>query len=356
MKFSICIPNFNYGRFIGRAIQSVLDQQDPDIEILVSDNASTDNSVEVVRGFADPRIQLRINACNVGFAGNLDRVARMAAGDQLIMLSSDDALLPGVLATYRDLYEHLGDAADRSIVTSTWAVIDSSDKVTGEVGPPRHIWLDGDRAPELGQIVGGPVYRIAGSELLRRTLLAMNNPLNFSATSYPRRLYEAVEGYGGGRLINPDKWFHWKLMSVADHAYFIDRPLVGYRWHDTNQTAQQLGTGALKYSVDEYVSTLEVDERWLKQAGLTRQQVIDAFIEYDVARHGLATLASGQRGRAQRILNFGRAVYPDDVRRNRKAIALKMLLRLGPVGQKIAERAYKSYVRKNSPEKSTNGL
>jgi glycosyltransferase involved in cell wall biosynthesis len=354
MKFSICIPNYNYGRYIGRAIQSVLDQNDPDLEIVISDNASTDNSVEVIRAFSDPRIRLHVNACNVGFAGNLDRVARMAAGDQLIMLSSDDALLPGVLSTYRRLLDRLGPAANRSVITSTWAVIDSDDKVTGEVGPPRHIWLDTDRAKELDDTVGGPVYRMPCSELLRRTLLAMNNPFNFSATCYPRALYEAVEGYGGGRLINPDKWFHWKLMSVADDAYFIDRQLVGYRWHDTNQTAQQLGTGALKYSVDEYVSTLEVDDRWLKRAGLTRQQVIDAFIEYDVARHGLATLAIGQRQRAKRLLAFGYATYPEQTRRNRKVRVLRALLRLGPVGQAVASRAYKSYLRKNHSSKDSN--
>jgi len=356
MKFSICIPNFNYGRFIGRAIQSVLDQNDSDVEILISDNASTDDSVAVIREFDDPRIRLQINACNVGFAGNLDRVARMATGDQLIMLSSDDALLPGALSTYRRLYERLGEKADRSIVTSTWAVIDSQDNVTGEIGPPRHIWSANDRARELEDLAGGPVYRLACGELLRRTLLAMNNPFNFSATCFPAKLYKAVEGYGGGRLINPDKWFHWKLMGVADNAYFIDRQLVGYRWHDTNQTAQQLGTGALKYSVDEYVSTLEIEDRWLKRAGLSRQQVIEAFIEYDVARHGLATLANGQRTRARRILTFGKAVYPDAVRRNQKARALGVLLGLGPIGQKIAARAYKSYLRNNQTEKSMNDL
>ena len=40
MKFSICIPNYNYGRYLGRTIQSVLDQQGADFELLVSDNAS----------------------------------------------------------------------------------------------------------------------------------------------------------------------------------------------------------------------------------------------------------------------------------------------------------------------------
>ena len=61
MKFSICIPNYNYERYLGRTIQSILAQDYQDFEILVSDNASTDGSVTLVQSFHDPRIQLRVN-------------------------------------------------------------------------------------------------------------------------------------------------------------------------------------------------------------------------------------------------------------------------------------------------------
>ncbi|MEK6237000.1 MAG: glycosyltransferase, partial [Planctomycetales bacterium] len=64
MKFSVCIPNYNYEKYLGVTIQSVLDQSHRDFEILVSDNASTDRSIEIVEGFEDPRIRARINACN----------------------------------------------------------------------------------------------------------------------------------------------------------------------------------------------------------------------------------------------------------------------------------------------------
>ena len=54
----------------------------------------------------------------------------------------------------------------------------------------------------------------------------MKNPFNFAATVYATELYRRVEGYGGGRLYNPDKWFHWKVLGAADMAYFIDAPAV----------------------------------------------------------------------------------------------------------------------------------
>ncbi len=332
MKFSVCIPNYNYERYLGRTIQSVLDQSHPDFEILVSDNASTDRSVEIARGFGDPRIQVTINACNVGFAANLDRAARMASGDWMLMLSSDDMLRPNALATYQALFDALGTASQSAVASAAVDVIDADDHQTGRIGPQgKGVWIDADRAPELDKIAGGPVYRVAARELLRRSVLTMQNPFHFATAIYPRPLYQAVEGYGAGRLINPDKWFHWKLLARAETAYFIDRPLAAYRWHASNQTAQQAGSGALKYLVDEYVSTFELDAAVLKEMNLSRDDVERAFVEFDIGRHGLAVLAKGQPALARRVHTFGKAAYPRHVGKNRKARALRALLALGPV-------------------------
>ena len=317
-------------------------------EILVSDNASTDRSREIVLGFNDPRIHLNTNACNVGFAANLDRAARMATGERMLMLSSDDLLRPGTLAMYRAFFAEVGPAADGAVASAAVDVIDANDQTIGRVGLPAHgVWRESDRAPELDAVAGGPVYRVAGRELLRRCMLAMQNPFQFAATTYPRSLYEAVEGYGGGRQMNPDKWFHWKLLSRAETAYFIDRSVSAYRWHSSNQTAQQSGSGALKYLVDEYVSTFEVDGRLLQELGLQRAEIERAFVEYDIGRFGLAALARGQRRYAKRIYNYGRAVYPQHAGKNWHVRALALLLRFGPVGQAIARAAYRYRTSEN---------
>jgi glycosyltransferase involved in cell wall biosynthesis len=336
MKFSICIPNYNYEAYLGRTLDSVLTQSHADLEVLVSDNASTDGSVSVIRARQDARVQLRVNRCNVGFSGNLDRAARMATGDVIIMLSSDDLIRPGTLARYQTLFAELGPEWSQSIVCSTWDVVDPQDRITGSGGPNPLLWKAEDRVPELERALGAPVYRVAGEELLRRSIRHMLNPFNFAATAYPRTLYDAIEGYGGGRLMNPDRWFHWRLLSVAKAAYFVDAPLFAYRVHSANQTAQQAGTGALKYLVDEYLSTLELDARLLERLGLSRVDVVRFFVDNDIGRHGLSTLARGDRVRARRILGFGWSVYPDAVVRNPRSWALASLLVLGPLGERVA--------------------
>ncbi len=347
MKFSVCIPNYNYERYLGRTIRSILDQKDPDVEILVSDNASTDGSVALVKAFNDPRIQLHVNACNVGFGGNLDRSARMATGELMIMLSSDDLMRAGALAAYRRLFEHLGARGHGTIASASFDVIDPDDRVTGQTGPDPSLWTAVDRQPDLEKLLGATVYGVNADELLKRCLRRMKNPFNFAATVYSAELYRKVEGYGGGRLYNPDKWFHWKVLGTAEMAYFIDQRLFAYRWHPDNQLAQESATSALKYLVDEYVATLELDPKVLERIGVSRDQLLDAFVEHDIARHGLATLARGQRLRARRILDFGRAAYPQHVRRNRHARALGTLLSLGRIGQMLAARAYRSYRGEN---------
>ena len=148
-----------------------------------------------------------------------------------------------------------------------------------------------------------------------------------------------IEGYGGGRVINPDKWFHWRLLGVASAAYYVDAPLYAYRWHATNQTAQQKSSGALKYLVDEYVSSFEIDAALLERAGLSRDEVEQAFVEHGIARHGLATLARGEVERARRILLFGVSTYPRHATRNWKLWALAALSVL-PLGRRVAKVAY----------------
>lgn len=349
MKFSICIPNYNYAKYIGRTIQSVLDQDFEDFEIIVSDNCSTDNSWDVINSFVDRRVKATRNRCNVGFAGNLDRAASRAAGDYLVMLSSDDMMRPGALSTYFRLAERLGSRSSRCVWSSLVEMIDPDDHPLQVMGMDREVWLSDDCDSEMNGLVEELTYSLPARELLRRSISTMRNPLPFAATCYPRKLYEEVEGYGGGRMMNPDRWFNWKLFGAADRVYFIERPLFGYRWHPSNQTAQQSASGALKFQVDEYVSTLEIDNKTLSEINLTRDQVLDAFIEYDIARTGLATLGRGQRQRAKRILAFGTAVYPDVVRQNHKAWALWALLKLGPIGTGIARWAYRRY-RSEEPE------
>ena len=93
---SVLIPNFNYVKYVAQAVDSALAQTYPNVEVVVSDNCSTDGAWELLtsRYGDDPRVRLYQNETNVGMARNFDRLLELARGRYVMCLSSDDFLLP----------------------------------------------------------------------------------------------------------------------------------------------------------------------------------------------------------------------------------------------------------------------
>lgn len=345
MKFSVCIPNYNYACYVEATVRSAL-AQPLELEVIVADNASTDSSLAVVRAIHDPRVRLIENRWNVGFAGNLDRATRDATGDRMLLLSADDLIAPDGLAAYSRLATALGEGHRTAVFSSGQSIIDANGVETGHSVLDLKLWADATLDDRLSDIVGAPVWRSAAESLLRRSLTLMRVPFNFLSTCYSSDLYNACEGYGGGRLINPDKAFAWKLLSLATDAYYIDAPLFCYRVHSNNQAAQQAQAGALKHLVDEYVASFDTAPHIVARAGLEPGDLADAFIEQDIGLRGLKLIAEGNRRDARRGLALGRAVYPDRVRRSRTIVKLRLLLALGTAGTAIAARLFERQKRR----------
>lgn len=95
---TVIIPNYNNAAVIRRAIDSVLAQTFSDFELLVVDDASTDESFEVVRCYEDPRLRLLVNEENAGLAGVWNRAVREARAEWIALLDSDDSWQPDKLA------------------------------------------------------------------------------------------------------------------------------------------------------------------------------------------------------------------------------------------------------------------
>ncbi len=100
-KISVLIPVFNTAKYLPACLDSVLSQSMPDFEIVAVNDASTDNSLEILSEYAakDPRIRIENHARNKGLlAGRLTGI-RAARGKYLLFLDSDDCFLPDFLKT-----------------------------------------------------------------------------------------------------------------------------------------------------------------------------------------------------------------------------------------------------------------
>jgi len=91
---SVIMPSWNTAKFISKSIQSVIDQTYPYWELLIVDDASSDNTDEVVASFKDSRIKYLKNETNCGAAVARNRAIRKAQGEWIAFLDSDDLWLP----------------------------------------------------------------------------------------------------------------------------------------------------------------------------------------------------------------------------------------------------------------------
>lgn len=100
---SIAIPNFNYGRYLHRCLGSAVAQEGDDIEILVADNCSSDDSWQVIKSFGDSRIRTWRHSKNIGLFPNWNYLLRQASGKYFKLLPSDDWLEPNFAEETRRL-------------------------------------------------------------------------------------------------------------------------------------------------------------------------------------------------------------------------------------------------------------
>ncbi len=93
-KVSVVVLTHNRRRLLRRAISSILNQTFQDFEIVLVDDASTDNTPEVVRSFGDARIKYIRHEVNKGEAGSRNTGVTSSSGDYIAFLDDDDEWLP----------------------------------------------------------------------------------------------------------------------------------------------------------------------------------------------------------------------------------------------------------------------
>lgn len=128
MKVSIITPSFNQGRFIAKTIESVLGQRGVDLQYIVMDGGSSDETVDVLKSFGN-KLEW-ISEQDRGQTDAINKGLRRAQGEIVAYLNSDDVYLPGVLAKVVDVFERDPDV---DLVYGDFHAIDASGALIDEI-------------------------------------------------------------------------------------------------------------------------------------------------------------------------------------------------------------------------------
>jgi len=211
---TICIPTYNHAHFLPAAIRSALAQSERDLELLVVDNCSTDDTAAVVAEFcrADSRLRYVRNETNLGLMGNLNRCLELARGVYVKYLLADDLLEPDCVRTMLAAMESTPAAV---LVACQRQLVDMELQPTRVAGlRDRKGLLDGRRMIEYTLFNGNYIGEPTGT-LFRKE--------------------DALRGFSADfkRLVDVEMWFH--LLEQGDLLY-LDQPLVQVRQHDSQET------------------------------------------------------------------------------------------------------------------------
>jgi GT2 family glycosyltransferase len=215
---SVVMPSFDHARFVERALRSVLAQHYRNLELIVVDDGSTDDSVATIaRVLRDMPFPARlIERANQGAHAALNEGIAQSQGMYLQFLNSDDMLMPSRISRMVDAVSGAGAEWGFSGI----AVIDADDRPAD--APP------GSRADALVRASA----EVAAEETVGHALLASNVAVSSGNIFVARALADAIGGFGAYRY-NHDWDFCLRALERSEPV-FVPEPLYLYRLHGAN--------------------------------------------------------------------------------------------------------------------------
>jgi glycosyltransferase involved in cell wall biosynthesis len=208
VRVSVCMAVHNGARFLQPQVDSILSQLRPGDELLVVDDASTDDSPALLESMRDAHLRLYHNDKNLGVVRSFEKALRGASGDIIFLSDHDDIWLPGKVASSLAVFAAHPDV---TMVVTDAKLIDEHGKVTKE-----------SFFAERGDFAAGFLHNFVKNKYLgctlsfRRSMLRYFLPIPADVPMH-------------------DMWFGL-LNAIYGKTFFINEPLTAYRRHAGNAT------------------------------------------------------------------------------------------------------------------------
>jgi cellulose synthase/poly-beta-1,6-N-acetylglucosamine synthase-like glycosyltransferase len=231
---SICLPVYNGEAWVARALESALAQTYEPLEIVVSDNASTDGTAELVRSYGDPRVRISTAAQRATMSGNHNRAVQLSRGPFVKFLHADDVLLPGCVDEM--VAVALEDEEIGLVFAPRQVELEHPDSADDQEWERRYGSLH-TRFHHLQRINEGP-------DLLRQLVAAdvEENWIGEPTSVLVRRSALDAVGCFNVRITQRMDLELWMRILSRYKVGFVDRPLSVYRHHSASTTAANAQT------------------------------------------------------------------------------------------------------------------
>lgn len=214
---SIIVPAYNCAHFLPEALDSILAQQYPNIEVIVVDDGSSDGSAEIAEAYGSPVKVIRQK--NQGPAAARNRGVRESRGEYLAFLDGDDVWLPGKLLAQ---LEYFASHKEVGIVYGNfkrWRMNEAGDY------PPKEAFITSEQNGGIVDRESGWIYH----QLLLDSIICIITAV------IPRSLFETLGGFDESLRVGEDYDF-WLRASRLVQAHKLARDVALYRTNNSSTT------------------------------------------------------------------------------------------------------------------------
>jgi len=227
VKISVVIPAYNHEKFIGPAIDSVLNQSYQNFELIIVDDGSTDNTASVIKSYTDQRIRYFYQENQDAF-NTINRGIGLAEGDYISILNSDDIYGPDRLECLLAASRQKGA---QCLFTDVIPISDSGEE-----------FIDPDFCWNIWHRKNRDFYKKSGD--LYAAFLKGNFMVTTSNLFMTKAAAEKVGGFCSLRYLHDYDFIFRMMLSFPNQVhYLVDEKLLYYRIHDGNTLGEAAITG-----------------------------------------------------------------------------------------------------------------
>jgi len=286
-RVSVCIPTRNRAAWLAEALESVRAQTLQDFEIVVCDDASTDETLEVVAERADPRLRYLRHERPLGVAANRNACLQAARGRYVAWLDSDDRYLPRML----EIQCAALDRRPRAVMAhGAFHVIDTA----------------GRRLPDWPQAFAADVVE-PGRDAFRE--LTLRCYVSAPTVVTRRAVHQAVGPYRETLPVAED-WEMWMRFALHGDLAYTAEPVAEYRWHEGSVTRRAEAAGErLVHELHALRSVFAGHRSRIQEAAVCERRAYAAFAAR-AFRRATDCLTRGRRGAALAALGLALRACP----------------------------------------------